>query len=230
MSLMIAIDGACRRNGKPDCVASGGVFIQKFSAILKFNAILNRTGCECIAVHERGSTNQRGELLALLKALEYVLDAREEAIVVTDSEYIFNAMTKQWYVSWENNNWCTRSGEPAKNLDLWQNIACLAHELDDVGLSVAFYHIKGHVIPIGKITAKKLLEADPTGAELHAFIHIRFSELAPTKQVVFEAAKELSERNNGFKPGELTFRDWVTANVMADAVATREVDAADQQS
>ena len=25
--LVIAIDGACRRNGKPDCVSAGGVFI-----------------------------------------------------------------------------------------------------------------------------------------------------------------------------------------------------------
>lgn len=222
MSLMIAIDGACRRNGKPDCVASGGVFIQKFDEAQR------RVDCEVLAVHERGSTNQRGELLALIKALEYILEAKEEALVVTDSEYIFNAMTKRWYASWKSNNWCTRSGEPAKNLDLWKKIADLIHEVGFTVQYAEFYHVKGHVIPIGKITAKKLLEVDPTGAELHAFVDNRFSELAPTKQVIFDSAKELSERNNGFKPDEHVFRSWVTANVMADAIAAREVDAVDQ--
>lgn len=28
MRLFMAIDGACRRNGKPDCTASGGVFVR----------------------------------------------------------------------------------------------------------------------------------------------------------------------------------------------------------
>lgn len=225
MSMLIAIDGACRRNGKPDCVASGGVFVQKFDEAQR------RVGCGAMMTHERGSTNQRGELLALLTALTYILECKEEdTLVVTDSEYIFNAMTKQWYVSWKNNDWCTRSGEPAKNADIWKCIAAIADNLDHIGISVAFYHIKGHVIPIGKITAKKLFEEDPTGAAVHAYVSKRFEELAPTKQTVFNTAKELAERNNGFEPSGITFKSWVTANVVADAIATREVDAADQQS
>ena len=86
--LRIAIDGACRRNGKPDCISAGGVYVQR----LDEGSIV----CHSIAaISESESTNQRGELLALDRALTYIYNFGEEAIVITDSEYIFNAMTKR---------------------------------------------------------------------------------------------------------------------------------------
>lgn len=219
--LFIAIDGACRRNGKPDCTASGGVFIQQLD-----------DGNRCIATnvlstYEYNSTNQRGELLALLKALDYIYSADMEALVVTDSEYIFNAMTKKWYASWQNNNWCTRAGEPAKNKDIWMEIAHAVAKCERAGIEVVYYHVKGHCIPFGRVTADNALDLDDTGALLHTLVRTRYDDLAPTKQKVFDAAKELSVRNNGFEPGAAIFKNWVTANVVADAIATKIVDAAD---
>ena len=62
--LLISIDGACRRNGKPDCVSAGGVFIQQF------DSKLNLQQTSILSNYETASTNQRGELLALLTALD----------------------------------------------------------------------------------------------------------------------------------------------------------------
>lgn len=219
--LFIAIDGACRRNGKPDCTASGGVFIQQFDDTKR------RVATKVLSAYEYNSTNQRGELLALLKALEYIYSAAMEALVVTDSEYIFNAMTKKWYASWQNNNWCTRSGDPAKNTDIWREIAHAADKCERAEIEVVFYHVKGHCIPFGRVTADQALDRDATGDWLHKLVQMRYDGLAPTKQKVFDAAKELSERNNGFVPDDTTFKTWVTANVVADAIATKVVDAAD---
>jgi ribonuclease HI len=219
--LFIAIDGACRRNGKPDCTASGGVFIQQFDDAHR------RVATKVLSAYEYNSTNQRGELLALLKALEYIYSADMEALVVTDSEYIFNAMTKKWYASWQSNNWCTRAGDPAKNVDIWREIAHAAAKCERSGNEVIYYHVKGHCIPFGRVTADTVLDKDSTGALLHGMVQARYDTLVPTKQKVFDAAKELSVRNNGFEPGAPVFKSWVTANVVADAIATKVVDAAD---
>ena len=222
MKLLVSIDGACRRNGKPDCTASGGVFIQQFDEHQR------RVACYTLSAYEYNSTNQRGELLALLKALEHIFTANMEALVVTDSEYIFNAMTKHWYVSWMNNNWQTRSGDPVKNQDIWMEIAHAMHLCEcRRDIDIAFYHVKGHCIPFGRVTAENALTKDTTGALLHGLVQKRFDEVAPTKKTVFDAALELSMRNNGFEPDAIRFKEWVTANVVADAIATKVVDAAD---
>lgn len=219
--LMISIDGACRRNGKPDCTASGGVFIQQFDENRR------RVATAVLSAYEYNSTNQRGELLALLKALEYAYSADMEAVVVTDSEYIFNAMTKAWYVNWMHNDWRTRSGDPVKNKDIWLEIAQVCRRLCNADIEVVFYHVKGHCIPFGRVTADNALDRDSSGAWLHSLVQARYDGVAPTKHTVFDAALKLSERNNGFAPGPNIFKEWVTANVVADAIATKVVDAAD---
>lgn len=222
MKLLIAIDGACRRNGKPDCTASGGVFIQQFDEAHR------RVACDVLSAYEYQSTNQRGELLALLKALEYTYSADMEALVVTDSEYIFNAMTKHWYVSWMNNSWLTRSGEPVKNKDIWMEIAH-AIQLCEYrrDIDITFYHVKGHCIPFGRVTAENALDKDTSGALLHGLVMRKYDDVLPTKTKVIEAALTLSVRNNGFEPSPDNFKEWVAANVVADAIATKVVDAAD---
>ena len=114
--LLISIDGACRRNGKPNCIAAGGIFIQQFDSDLK----LQQTSI--LSNYEMASTNQRGELLALLTALDHIWAAKQSTQIVTDSEYLFNAMTKEWFVGWESRGWKTAMYEPVKNSDISKSI------------------------------------------------------------------------------------------------------------
>lgn len=225
MKLFMAIDGACRRNGKPDCTASGGVFIKGI------NEDGTVAGYATRAIYEYGSTNQRGELLALLKALKIVSERMCDAHIVTDSEYLFNAMTKQWYKNWQNNEWLTRDGYEVKNKDIWVQIAKYADLIEMCGDEVIFYHIKGHVIPFGAVTARDALVDDPTGEKLYKLVCDKYDAVAPTKLDAFKYASELSIKNNGF-PLELNgpvLKDWVTANVVADAIATKAVEEADNR-
>lgn len=220
--LLIAIDGACRRNGKPDCVSAGGVFIQQFDKDL----VLQQTSI--LSNYETQSTNQRGELLALLTALDHVWSAKQQTQIVTDSEYLFNAMTKEWYRSWQHKGWVTAMGEPVKNRDLWQEISKAYSRCLDEGIEIVFYHIKGHCIPFGKVTANTLLSKDNTGACLMAEVLLKYDAVSrTTKKDLLEQANVLSERNNGFQLPPDKLRQFVVSNVMADAVATKCVDAAD---
>lgn len=219
--LTIAIDGACRRNGKPDCTASGGVFYC-------YNYGASDMHCGVLSAYEYNSTNQRGELLALLKALDFAMQSNEEdVLVVTDSEYIFNAMNKRWFANWHAKGWRTASDEPVKNKDIWLEVKMLVDRCEESGPDIHFYHIKGHCIPFGRVTADKMLKTDPTGRSLLKEVQKKFDSCAPTKQVIFDAAQELSVRNNGFAFDDKVFKQFVVMNTMADAVATKVVDAAD---
>lgn len=211
--LLIAIDGACRRNGKPDCIAAGGVFIQH----LADNGVVSTAA---LSNYEHGSTNQRGELLALLTSLDYIYTANQPALLVTDSEYLFNAMTKNWVTNWSCKGWLTAAGEPVKNRDIWESILHAYNKCVDI----TFYHIKGHCIPFGDVTAKKLLEQDRSGKALHKEVLIKYDT---SKRDKLDAANELSVRNNGFAFEEHNLKMFVAANIVADTIATVCVDAAD---
>ncbi len=214
--ILIAIDGACRRNGQPDCTSAGGVFIQREDTMMP-------TVLSCF---EYNSTNQRGELLALLKALDFIHTTDDDCLVVTDSEYIFNAMTKQWYINWQNKGWVTAANDPVKNKDIWMEIA---HAMSKIDSEVLFYHIKGHCIPFGKVTAENSLRADPSGQLLLSQVRQKFDDLAPTKQKVFRDAQELSKKNNGYELPYSVFKQFIIANTVVDAVATKVVEAADRE-
>lgn len=220
--LLVSIDGACRRNGKPNCVSAAGVFIQHMNDSLE-------TVCTSkLSTYEVESTNQRGELLALSLALDYINGAEQFAYIVTDSEYLFNAITKEWYDSWHKKGWKTSTGDDVKNKDLWQSIRTLYHKCKDKGIELFFYHIKGHCIPFGKVTASSLLSQDTSGASLLKEVYKKYDAVCDTtKKANLEQANVLSLKNNGFALPADKLRQFVVSNVMADAIATECVEAAD---
>lgn len=218
--LRIAIDGACRRNGKPDCVSAGGVFVLHY---LKNNLRLLQT--HSTANYEVKSTNQRGELIALIAALEYIHAAKIPAQIVTDSEYLFNTMTKEWYKNWQRKGWVTSLDEPVKNRDVWEAII---QALSKCTEDITFYHIKGHCIPFGKVTASRLLQQDSSGLSLYNEVSTKYDALYETKIVpAIDDIQQLSEKNNGFELPHEQLKAFIVANIVADAVATRCVEAAD---
>lgn len=226
--VIVAIDGASRNNGKPDCVSGSGAFISYYTA----------AGSRMSHMHtaaETASTSQRGELIALSMSLRQLcIKYREchlmdttDVLIVTDSEYVFNTMTKRWYDSWAHNNWLTAAGEPVKNADLWHTIIKRYEELVDVcGIEPSFYHIKGHVIPLGKVTGANAIK----GRTLMEVCHAQFIKMRPRKAAQILHAQEVSEKNNGFRLEPEIFMQFVVANMCADALATYAVDTAVQRS
>ncbi len=217
MYLLISTDGACRRNGKPDCVAAGGIFVQQIDKAGHLQST------HVTSHYEMQSTSQRGELLAMIDALKYTFSAMLPTQIVTDSEYIFNAITKDWVFKWARTGWLTATGEPIKNRDLWERIKLLLESCDEV----MFYHLKGHCISIGAVTALALLNKSATGKPLLEAAYTKYDAVKHTaKREQLEKANELSERNNGFKLDPEKLRQFVVANTMADVIATRCVDLA----
>ncbi len=85
------------------------------------------------------TTNNRMELLAVIKALEVLEGTSAPIVLHSDSRYVINGITKGWAKGWEKRGWKKSNGEAAMNPDLW---ATLLNRL--AGLDIRFKWVKGH--------------------------------------------------------------------------------------
>lgn len=87
---------------------------------------------------EAATTNQRMELMAVLKALT-ALSGSVGLDVYSDSRYVVDCFELRWWEGWMRRGWRTSSKQPVKNQDLWRPLLELALERD-----VEFYWVKAH--------------------------------------------------------------------------------------
>lgn len=87
---------------------------------------------------ERGTTNNRMELTAVIKALE-TLTRPCVVELWTDSQYVKKAFTDGWLANWKKNGWKTAAKKPVKNQDLWQELDGLIAKH-----KVNWHWVKGH--------------------------------------------------------------------------------------
>ncbi|KAF2518316.1 ribonuclease HI [Flavobacterium salilacus subsp. salilacus] len=82
----------------------------------------------------RLTTNNRMELLAVIVGLEKLKNPDTAVLVVSDSKYVVDAVTKGWVFNWEKKGF-----KDKKNPDLWQRFLKIyrKHKVD-------FKWIKGH--------------------------------------------------------------------------------------
>jgi len=106
-------DGSCL--GNPG--AGGWSFI-----ILKDGKLISKSGSV------KNSTNNRMELTAAIKALEYLKDENSLKIN-TDSNYLKSGIN-EWIFKWKKNNWLNSKKEPVKNKTLWIELDLLTKNKD----------------------------------------------------------------------------------------------------
>ena len=127
-------DGACSGNPGP-----GG-----WGALIKYN---NST--KEISGSEKNTTNNRMEMIAVIKALKYI-DTKSQINLYTDSKYVKEGITN-WIIGWKKNNWKNSQKKDVKNKDLWV-------ELDSLSLkhNINWNWVKGHSGNIENDIADKL--------------------------------------------------------------------------
>lgn len=69
---------------------------------------------------ERETTNNRMEMLAVIRALESLKEPCQ-VMLYTDSQYVMKGVT-EWMAGWKRKGWKTASKQPVKNVDLWQEL------------------------------------------------------------------------------------------------------------
>ena len=108
----------------------------------------------------RHTTNNRMELLAVIKGLE-VLKRPCEVTVYSDSRYIVDAVNKGWAERWKANGWRRNKKEKAVNPDMWARLLDLLKTHN-----VEFRWVKGHAGNPGNERADALAVAASRGEDL----------------------------------------------------------------
>lgn len=152
--LEIWTDGACRDNGTPRARGGYGVYFEDNHRLK--GALYPGTP----------QTNQRAELVAVLKALkearrrqrkgDYYWSQRGEGLdvtIVSDSKYAVDGCSK-WLNTWVENGFRDSNGRPVKNEDIFSNIfeQLIAPEFN----SVKFRHVPAHSGEQGNHIADRL--------------------------------------------------------------------------
>ena len=112
MEIKIYTDGACIGNPGP-----GG-----WAAI-----ILEENEKKELFGGEKLTTNNRMELTAAIKALEYCNNQEQKQRslknlkIFTDSTYVKEGITV-WINNWQKNNWKTSDKKNVKNVDIWKRL------------------------------------------------------------------------------------------------------------
>ena len=129
MQIKIYTDGACVGNPGP-----GG-----WAAI-----ILIENEKKELFGGEKLTTNNRMELTAAIKSLEYYDSQEGKQLsskgikIYTDSIYLKEGITS-WVNNWERNNWKTSDKKNVKNVDLWKKLQDLVKSKQ-----IEWCWIKGH--------------------------------------------------------------------------------------
>lgn len=126
--LKIYSDGACSGNQNETNIGGWGAILEYGSSIKELHG------------GEPDTTNNRMELMAVIRAFSALKRDGLTVRVYTDSSYVSNAFREGWIANWQANGWKTAGKKPVENRDLWEELIALTGKHD-----VRFFRVKGHV-------------------------------------------------------------------------------------
>ncbi|KAF2767461.1 ribonuclease H-like protein, partial [Teratosphaeria nubilosa] len=139
--LVIAVDGACRDNGRSKPKAGLGIFFHRDNIYI--------------------NTNNRAELAAAIEALKMAKRLRalnpqknlrskrrrigpmrrlRRVVIKADSQYLVRGMT-DWVYTWKANGRNKSTGDLVLNPDLFRELDQLTTDLNNMGVEVQFLHV-----------------------------------------------------------------------------------------
>ena len=130
----IFTDGSTINNGKKNASGGFGVYFPD----TRFHNISTKYTKEDVS-------NQKCELLAILKGLEYVFYYFKEkskmvnVVIYTDSKYSIDCFTK-YIKNWKSNGWKLRNNQQVKNRNLIEKIDYYIQQFNHI----RFHHIYSH--------------------------------------------------------------------------------------
>ncbi|KAF8433511.1 ribonuclease H-like domain-containing protein [Boletus edulis BED1] len=146
---IVYCDGACKGNGQPGSVAGIGVWWGHGDP--------RNISERCPG----GQTNNRAELIAIVRILETTPRLKRRLLIKTDSKYSIQCVTS-WIFNWMRNGFLAADGKPVKNRALIRYLAALLHVRRKTSQTVEFKHVRGHVGIEGNEAADQLANLGAT--------------------------------------------------------------------
>ncbi|KAI0360796.1 ribonuclease H-like protein [Trametes cingulata] len=172
-------DGACRGNGRTGAVAGIGVWWGKDDT---------RNICERCPGDQ---TNNRAELIAIIRVLETAPSDKRTLVIKTDSQYSIGCL-QTWLPGWKRSGWRKASGQPVLNASLVKYADALLEERREfVKQPVEFVKVLGHSGEEGNEGADRLANLGATmppvpdrdWEDLIRQVRARMSMISPTREV-----------------------------------------------
>lgn len=139
------------------------------------------------------ATNNIGELTALLRLLEDSAAAgfaEQPLVVLADSQYVINAVTK-WMAGWKRRGWKKADGKPVANQKIMEALDAAMQ-----GRDVTFQWVKGHaghdLNEAADMRARAAAEAHQSGKRVHA--GPGFTNMFGSRTGLKQAADQWTER------------------------------------
>lgn len=132
LKVRIFVDGACSENPGP-----GG-----------WAAVFNTDKeCKILRGYEKNTTNNRMELMAVVKSMEKVCrngTRKNTYEIFSDSAYVVNSINNDRIDIWKANDWKTTRDKDIKNKDLWARYLRARGGIDAHNITLSITKIKGH--------------------------------------------------------------------------------------
>lgn len=144
MENVVTGDDECMVEAYTDGACKGNPGVGGWGALLRFRGVEKE-----LFGGDAGTTNNRMELLAVIKALQ-ALNRDCRIKVHTDSQYVQKGIS-EWIHNWKRRGWLTADKKPVKNVDLWQQLDALAS-----AHRVEWIWVKGHAGHEGNERADQL--------------------------------------------------------------------------
>ena len=128
-SLLIFTDGAC--SGNPGPGGWGAVVVTPEGQVTELGGF------------QEATTNNRMELTATIRALEFCQNISLPVVFYTDSTYVIRGIT-QWIWAWRKRDWKNAEGEDVSNKDLWEKLLRIVTARGSEG-KIQWLYSRGHV-------------------------------------------------------------------------------------
>ncbi|MBI2096227.1 MAG: ribonuclease HI [Candidatus Taylorbacteria bacterium] len=165
--VIIFTDGAARGNPGPG--GWGGIIAVGDNAEFKnFKNQKSKIKIAELGGREINTTNNRMELTAAIKALEYLssLNLESNSLKLTayaDSKYLINGITK-WLPAWRREGWRTAAKEEVMNRDLWEQLLVLTANFE-----IDWQYVGGHAGVAGNERCDRIAAAFADGEKLSLY-------------------------------------------------------------
>jgi ribonuclease HI len=142
--IVIYTDGAMKGNQKKHLSAGrkGGVgvfFGDNDNRNISLSIVENKCEVKSNEIYCDKISNQVCELLAVIFAIEKVINENKQIVIYTDSMYVINSITK-WAKKWEKNDWKKSDNNVILNKELIQKLYNLSNKY-----KVKYNHIRSHI-------------------------------------------------------------------------------------
>jgi ribonuclease HI len=184
-NVVIFTDGSSRGNPGP-----GG-----YAAVIVYK--LKSWEVKELGGKEKHTTNNRMELIAVIRALQQIQDSKFKITVYSDSSYLVNGITR-WIYGWQKNGWKTKTKEPVENQGLWKKLLNLV----TIYRNIEWKLVGGHIGVVGNERCDEIAAAFADGLKpklyggpLEKYSLKNILEIpVPRGQTSFKGRSDLSEQ------------------------------------